>query len=170
MLYRSIYFLFHDERSVREVISRLEQHFGLGDKQLHAIIESGHRMTELPGTTLHRKSPEVLRRERNVLYLSVAVFTLSLSALVLSLLAGAWYLSVLFAILVVGGQLSGYLLGSRIPNAQLDRFRTGLSQGAILLQVDIPPGQVREIKKYVGEFNPESQTGISNWHVGSLGT
>ena len=169
MLYRSLYFLFHDEQTVREVIGKLEQQFGLDDTQLHAIIENNHQLTELPGATLHKKTPQALRRERNLLYLSVAVFTLSLIGLVLTLLAGYWYLSALFAVLVVAGQLYGYLLGNRIPNAQLDRFRTGLSQGDIVLQVDVPPSQCKAVRAFIEERIPDATTGVSNWHVGTIG-
>lgn len=169
MLYRSLYFLFHNEQNVRKFIGELQQQFDLDDTQLHAIIESNHQLTELPGATVHKKSPEAIRRERNFLYLSVAIFTLSLIALAASLLTGAWYLSVLFALLVVASQLSGYLLGNRIPNAQLDRFRTGLSQGDIVLQVDVPPGRCKEVKAFIDERIPDARTGVSNWHVGTIG-
>lgn len=169
MIYRSLYFLFHDEQTVRELIGRLEERFALDDTQLHAIIESDHKMAELPGATTHKKALLAIRRERNFLYLSVAVFTLSLIALVLTLLAGSWYLSALFGLMVVGGQLSGYLLGNRIPNAQLDRFRTRLSQGDIVLQVDVPPGQCKEVKAFIEERIPDAKTGVSNWHVGTIG-
>jgi hypothetical protein len=169
MLYRSLYFLLHDERHLRKLIGELKECFALDDRQLHAIINNEHQLSELPGATLHHKSPQASRRERNLLYLSVTVFTLALIALILSLLAGTWYLSLLFGLLVVGGQLSGYLLGNRIPNAQLDRFRTALSQGDIVLQVDAPPGQVKEVKAFVGARYPESKSALSNWHVGTIG-
>jgi hypothetical protein len=169
MIYRSLYFLFRDERTVRDLIGKLEERFALDDTQLHAIIESDHKLTELPGATAHKKTLKAMRREKNFLYLSVAVFTLALIALVLSLLAGSWYLSALFGLLVVGAQLSGYLLGNRIPNAQLDRFRTGLSQGDIVLQVDVPPGQSKEVKAFIEERIPDARTGVSNWHVGTIG-
>ena len=169
MLYRSLYFIFHDEQTVRTHIGELEGLFDLDDTQLHAIIESHHQLTELPGATVHKKTPGALRRERNFLYLSVAVFTLSLIALVLSLLAGSWYLSAMFGALVVGGQLSGYLLGNRLSNAQLDRFRSRLSQGDIVLQVDVPLSQIKAIKAHMTERSPDSGTGVSNWHVGTIG-
>ena len=169
MLYRSLYFLFHNEQSVRKIIGEIEQQFGLDDTQLHAIIMSNHQLSELPGATVHQKSAAAIRREQNFLYMSVVIFTLSLIALVVSLLAGYWYLSALFASLVVGGQLSGYLLGNRIPNAQLDRFRTGLAQGDIVLQVDVPPGQCKAVKAYIEGRTPDATTGVSNWHVGTIG-
>ena len=169
MLYRSIYFLFHNEQTVHKFIGELEEQFGLDDSQLHAIIESDHQLTELPGATVHKRSAQAIRRERNFLLLSAAVFTLSLIALVLSLLVGAWYLTALFAALVVAGQLSGYLLGNRLPNPQLDRFRTGMARGDIVLQVDAPPGQCKEIKKFIDERIPDAKTGVSNWHVGTIG-
>lgn len=169
MLFRSLYFVFHDEHTVRKLIHELEDKFALDDTQLHAIIESENRLAELPGATLHKKSPAALQREKNFLYLSVAIFTLSLIALVLTLLAGYWLLSALFALLVVATQLSGYLLGNRIPNAQLDRFRTRLSQGDILLQVDVPPGQCTMVKAFIEERTPDAKTEVSNWHLGTIG-
>lgn len=169
MLYRSLYFVFHDEHTVRQLIVELEKKFSLNDTQLHAIIESDHKLSELPGATVHKKSPAAIRRERNFLYLSVAVFTLALIAFVLSLLAGPWYLTALLGGLVVGGQLSGYLLGNRIPNPQLDRFRRGMSQGDIVLQVDVAPTQIKAVKEFIGERIPDAKTGVSNWHVGTIG-
>ncbi len=169
MLYRSLYFVLHDEQTVRKLIGELEEKFSLDDTQLHAIIESDHKLSELPGATLHRKSPAAIGRERNFLYLSVAIFTLALIAFVLSLLTGPWYLTALLGALVVGGQLSGYLLGNRIPNPQLDRFRRGLSQGDIVLQVDATPAQSKAVKEFMDERVPDSKTGVSNWHVGTIG-
>ncbi len=169
MFCRSLYFVFHNEQSVHHMIAELKSQFGLNDSQLHAIIESDHQLTELPGTTLHKKTPEAIRRERNFLLLSTAVFTLALIALVVSLLAGNWYLTALFAALAIAGQLSGYLLGNRIPNPQLDRFRTGMSQGDIVLQVDVPPSQCKAVRAYIAERIPDATTGVSNWHVGTIG-
>ena len=169
MLCRSLYFLFHNEQSVHQMIAELESQFGLDDSQLHAIIESDHKLTELPGATLHKKTPEAIRRERNLLLLSATVFTLALIALVLSLLAGNWYLTALFALLAVAGQLSGYLLGNRIPNPQLDRFRSNMAQGDIVLQVDVPPSQCKAVRAFIDERIPGAKTGVSNWHLGTIG-
>ena len=169
MLYRSLYFIFHDEQTVRQFIIELEEGFSLDDTQLHAIIQSDHQMIELPGATVRKKSPAAIRREQNFLYLSVTVFTLALIAFVLSLLAGPWYLTALFGALVVGGQLSGYLLGNRIPNAQLDRFRSGMARGDIVLQVDLPPTQIKAVKEFIAARLPDAMTGVTNWHVGTIG-
>lgn len=169
MFYRSLYFVFHDEQTVRHLINELEERFALDDMQLHAIIESDHKLTELPGSTVHKRTPTTIRRERNILYLSVTIFTLALIAFVLSLLAGPWYLTALFGALVVAGQLSGYLLANRIPNAQLDRFRSEMSRGAIVLQVDVPPAQIKAVKEFMAERMPDSMTGVTHWHVGTIG-
>ena len=169
MLYRSLYFIFHDEQTVRQLIGELEERFSLDDTQLHAIIESDHKLSELPGATIHKKSPAAIRRERNFLYLSATVFTLALVAFILSLLTGPWYLTALSAALVIGGQLSGYLLGNRIPNPQLDRFRSGMAKGAIVLQVDVAPTQTKAVKEFIGTRTPDSVTGVTNWHVGTIG-
>ncbi|MFO7594483.1 MAG: hypothetical protein R6X15_10635 [Pseudomonadota bacterium] len=169
MLYRSVYFLFHDEAGVRKVIDELENRLGFDDYQLHAIVTEDHTLLEMPGATVHKKSSAAIRTEKILWYLSVSVFTIALIAMVVTLLAASWYLALLFALLVVGAQLSGYLFGSRIPNAQLDRFRTGLEQGDIVLQVDVPRGRVDEVKGFVGARYPDSLTNISNWSVGTIG-
>lgn len=169
MLYRSLYFLFHDEQAVRRIIDELETKQGLDDYQLHAIVNEGHDLIELPGATVHQKSAAAARTEKALWYLTIGVFTVSLIALALTLLAASWFLAAVFALLVVGAQASGYLFGNRVPNAQLDRFRTGLEQGDIVLQVDVPRKDVKAIKRFVAERYPESTTNISNWHVGAIG-
>lgn len=169
MLYRSVYFLFQDESSVRKIIDELENRLGFDDYQLHAIVTEDHTLLELPGATVHQKNHAAIRTEKILWYLTVSVFTVALIGMVITLLAASWLLAVLLAIVVVGAQLSGYLFGNRIPNAQLDRFRTGLEQGDILLQVDVPRGRVDEVKGFVAARYPDSITNISNWSVGTLG-
>jgi len=169
MLYRSLYFLFHDERSVRSAIEELEKTMGLEDYQLHAIVNEGHNLMELPGATVRKKSPAAIRTEKGLWYLTIAVFTVALIALVLTLLAASWFLAALFALLVVAAQASGYLFGNRVPNAQLDRFRTGLEQGDIVLQVDVPRKDVAAVKAFVSGRYPQATTSISNWHLGVMG-
>lgn len=169
MLYRTIYFLFHDEKAVRSIISELESKLGLDDFQLHAVTAEGHGLVEMPGATVHRKSPAAARLERLLWYLSITVFAVALIAMALSLLAASWVLAALFGLLVVGAQLSGYLFVNRIPNAQLDRFRTGLEQGDIVLVVDVPRKDVERVRNFVYNRYPDSRTNISNWHIGAFG-
>lgn len=169
MLYRSLYFVLHDAHTVRHLISELEKQFSLNDAQLHAIIEQNHKLTELPGATLHKKSTEAIRQEKTFAYISAGGFTVALIALIISLLMAPWYLSALLGLIVVATQLSGYLLGNRMTNAQFDRFRTGMAQGDIVLQVDVPPSQSREVKAYIDERIPDAKTGVSNWHMGTIG-
>lgn len=169
MLYRSIYFLFHDEKAVRSIISELESRLGLEDYQLHAVTAEGHGLVEMPGGTVRKKSAASARTERILWYLSIAIFTIALIAMALSLLAASWILAAMFGLLVVAAQLSGYLFVNRIPNAQLDRFRTGLEQGDIVLMVDVPRKDVDLVRNFVYSRYPDSRTNISNWHIGAFG-
>lgn len=170
MLYRRIYFVFHDENAVRSIISELESKLGLDDYQLHAVISQGsHGMVEMPGGTVHRKSPATVRLERILWYSSITIFVIALIAMTLSLLAASWPLALFFWVLVAGAQLSGYMFANRIPNAQLDRFRTGLERGDIVLQVDVPRRDTALVRNFVYNRHPDSRTNISNWHIGVLG-
>jgi hypothetical protein len=169
MLYRSIYFIFHNEKAVRSIMAELESRLGLEDYQLHAVTAEGHGLVEMPGGTVRKKSPAMARLERRLWYLSIAIFIVALIAFALSLLAASWVLVLLFGVLVVGAQLSGYLFVNRVPNAQLDRFRTGLEQGDIVLQVDVRRKDINMVRNFVYSRYPDSRTNISNWHIGAFG-
>ena len=140
----------------------------MSDYQIRAVISEGHGLRELPGATIHRQRAQTARVERLLWYLSIAVFTLALIAFAISLLAASLAWSIFFGVLVVGAQLSGYLFVNRIPNAQLDRFRTGLEQGDIVLQVDVPLRDAKLVRSFVNNRFPESHTNISNLHIGSF--
>ncbi len=169
MFYRSLYFVFCDERGVRRAIHDLEQEFGFDDTQLHAVIDENNTLHELPGATLHRHTGAATVAEKWIWYLSVAVFAFALSGMVLALLVTSWYWALLLGLVVLFTQFSGYLFGNRIPNAQLDRFRTGMHQGDIVLRVDSPLRCVGKVKRYLDRHYPGTVSNISNLHFGNLG-
>jgi hypothetical protein len=169
MLYRSLYFVFCDERGVRRAIGELEREFSLNDSQLHAIVDENNNLHELPGATLHRHTGEAIITAKWIWYLSVAVFTFALTGLIMALLVASWYWAVLLGLVVLGTQISGYLFGNRIPNAQLDRFRTGMHRGNIVLQVDAPRQSADKIKHYLDDHYPGTVSNISNLHLGNFG-
>lgn len=170
MLYRRVYFLFHDENSARSIIGELERALGLDGYQIHLLrCEPGGFIT-LADATIDNKSPRALHTERLYWYLSVAVFTIALIGFVLALFAESWIWSALLGVLVVGAQISGYLFTNRVPNAQFDRFRSALGHGEILMLVDVPRSHVKRMKAFVYSRYPESRTNAANWHIGALGT
>ncbi|PKM45843.1 MAG: hypothetical protein CVV05_06205 [Gammaproteobacteria bacterium HGW-Gammaproteobacteria-1] len=169
MLFRRIYFLFHDEKITRRVIVELEQKLGLEDYQIHALVNGEGGFAQLPDATVQRKSPGAARFERFLWYLSIGLFTIALIAFVLALLATSWLWVLLFAAVVVAAQMSGYLFTNRIPNAQLDRFRSALDHGEILLLVDVPYKRVRAVKDFIYSRYPEARTNGGNWHINAFG-
>lgn len=169
MFYRSLYFVFCDEQGVRRAIGDLEREFGFSDTQLHAYVGDINDLHELPGATLHRHTSEAITRAKWIWYLTIAVFVFALSGLVLSLLVASWYWALLLGLVVLFTQFSGYLFGNRIPNAQLNRFHTGLHRGDIVLQADTPLHAVDKVKSYLDQHYPGTVSNISNLHLGSLG-
>ncbi len=169
MLFRRIYFLFHDEDAARRIITELEQKLGLEDYQIHALVNGEGGFVQLPDATVQRKSPGAARFERFLWYLSIGVFTVALMAFVLALLAASWLWVLLFAIIVVAAQMSGYLFTNRVPNAQLDRFRSALDHGEILLLVDVPYKRVRAVKDLIYSRYPDTRTNGGNWHINAFG-
>lgn len=169
MFYRSLYFLFCDQRGVRRAIADLKREFGLDDTQFHAIVGDANDLHEIPGATLHRHTGEAITRAKWIWYLSVAVFVFALSGFIFALLVASWYWAVLLGLVVLFTQFSGYLFGNRIPNAQLNRFHTGLHRGDIVLQVDVPRQSADRVKNYLDQHYPGTVSNISNLHLGSLG-
>ncbi len=168
-MFRSLYFVFCDEHGVRRAINDLKIEFGFNDTQLHAFVGDINDLHELPGATLHRHSHDAVVRAKWIWYLTIAVFVFALTGLVLSLLVASWYWSVLLGLVVLFTQLSGYLFGNRVPNAQLARFHTGLHRGDIVLQVDVPRQSAATVKAYLDRHYPGTVSNISNLHLGSLG-
>lgn len=169
MLYRRIYFLFHDETSARGIVAELEKSLGLADYQIHLLRSEPGGFVTLDDATIDSKSPHALHTERFYWYLSIGVFTVALIGFVLALLAASWIWAVLLAVIVVAAQLSGYLFTNRVPSAQLDRFRSALGHGEVLMLVDVPHGHVKRVKTFVYGRYPEARTNVGNWHVGTLG-
>lgn len=170
MVYRRIYFLFHDEDTARRAIRELEEKLGLTTTQVHALVNGADGFTPLPGMPAPRRLTRRRRTERTLWSTGMVPFTAALIALVLALLLGAWRWVAVFASMVVAIQLAGYLFTNRIPNAQLDRFRTALDHGEILLLVDVPYPQVRRVKQLIYHRHPEAKTNSGNWHLGTSGT
>lgn len=170
MLYRRVYFLFHDENSARGIIAELEKSLGLADYQIHLMRSEPGGFVTLNDATIDNKSPHALHMERLYWYLSIGVFTVALIGFVLALLATSWFWAALLAVIVVAAQLSGYLFTNRVPSAQLDRFRSALGHGEILMLVDVPRRRVKRLKEFVYGRYPDARTNVGNWHVGTLGT
>lgn len=169
MLTRSIYFLFQDVKAVHHIIEELERKLGLNEYQMRAVVAEGNGLGELQGATAYRQTRAAALFERILWHLSITIFPIALIAFALTLLTASTGWSVFFALLAVWAQLSGYLFVNRLPNAQLDRFRTGLEQGNIVLQVNVPLKDIELVRSFVANRYPESRTNISHWHIGAFG-
>lgn len=170
MVYRRLYFLFHDVSEAHRIITALEQQLWLGDYQVHTLMNGAGGFAQVPNATVQRKSPGSARLEQLLWYLSIALFACALMALVLALLAASWWWALLCALIVLLSQWAGYMFTNRIPNPQLDRFRTALAHGEILMLIDVPPGRVRAVKQLVYSRYPEAKTNGANWHLNVFGT
>jgi hypothetical protein len=169
MLYRRVYFLFHDEAAARSVINELKTSLAGEDYQLHTLVKGSGGFARLPDAAVEH-APSLPAWAQDVLwYLSVCLFAAGLIAMVLALLAMSWLWVLVFGVIVIATQISGYLFTNRIPSAQFDRFRTALDHDEILLVVDVPYRRVREVKQRVYDRHPEARTNGINWHINAFG-
>lgn len=169
MLYRRVYFLFHDEAAARSVINELKTRLVGDDYQLHALVKGNGGFARLPGAAVEHAPSLPARAQGMLWYLSVGLFTAALIAMVLAVLAMSWLWVLVFGAIVIATQISGYLFTNRIPSAQFDRFRSALDHGEILLLVDVPYRRAREVKQLVYERHPEARTNGINWHINAFG-
>ena len=170
MLYRRVYFLFHDENSARNIVTELERTQGLDDYHIHTLRSEPGGFVTLADATIDNITPQARRMERFYWYLSIGVFTVALIGFVLALLAASWIWSALLALIVVAAQVSGYLFTNRVPSAQFDRFRSALGHGEVLMLVDVPRSHVTRLKTFVYGRYPSARTNVGNWRIGTLGT
>lgn len=62
-------------------------------------------------------------------------------------------MAVLFAVL---GAWFSSMIGIALPNSQLSQFEEEITQGKVLLIIDVPRGRVDEIRSLIGRTHPEA--------------
>jgi len=165
---RRLYFLLPDIPHARAVVRELEQS-GIERGCIHAICGQGQDPGDLPQATLQQRGDMAARVEKVLWLANLAIFSLSLLALiVMVLLQSDW----LWLLLPVGIMLATFFAGlgftSRVPNVHLDEFRDAMRHAEVLLMVDVPVKQVARVEEMVHRRHPEAAASGVGWSINHL--
>jgi hypothetical protein len=154
---RRIYFLLPDVDLARKVVDELLL-ARISDDHIHVIAKEGTAMADLPEATLAQKSDVVPAMERGIavggatgLLAGVAAVTFPPAGLVLG--GGA-----VLAIALAGtgfGAIMSTMIGVSVPNTRHKQFEAAVSDGEVLMLVDVPKDRVDEIEGMVKQQHPE---------------
>ena len=158
-----LYFLLPDVKQAQStmrhlLLARIEE------RHVHVLAKDGVDIKDLPPATLGQTSDFYHAMALGIIVggftgiaggLTVYLFPPDGFNITLSVVA-------LFAMLgsIFGVWTSG-LIGTDVPNTQLAKFRRPISQGKVLMMVDVPRDKVGEIKAIMKKHHPKaSQNGL----------
>jgi hypothetical protein len=157
---RRLYFLVPDVDSAKVIVDELLL-ARIEERHIHIVAKDHHPLEEahLPEAGLLEESDFVPALERGLtvggatgLLAGIAAVTFPPAGLILG--GGA-----LLATSLLGAGLGAWvssMIGSSIPNRQLEKFHDAIERGELLMLIDVPKDRVDEITKLVREHHPEA--------------
>lgn len=155
---RRLYFILPDVDTSRKVeeellLARIEE------KRMHFLGKRGTDMKDLPEAT-HLQKTDLMR----------GIYVGLFAGAITGLLAGLYiyftpetvgmqvqpFVIFICAVVaaVIGGWISGPLIGGSTPNAKLQQYQDALQDGNILLIIDVPSKRVEEVRQIIKQAYP----------------
>ncbi len=157
---RRLYFLVPGVDSAKVIVDELLL-ARIDERHIHIVAKDHHPLEEahLPEAGLLEESDFVPALERGLtvggatgLLAGIAAVTFPPAGLILG--GGA-----LLATSLLGAGLGAWvssMIGSSIPNRQLEKFHDAIEQGELLMLIDVPKNRVGEITELVKQHHPEA--------------
>jgi hypothetical protein len=161
---RRLYFTLPDVQHCKQLVAELQAAVGLNENYIHVIARDNIVIDDLPKANLLQKTELVHGLELGLGVGGVAgmlggLLTVTFPPAGLALAGGAVILMTTLAGAGFGGLVSA-LVASDIPNHELEAFQGKIALGEILLILDIPTIQVKEIIDLIRMTHPEAKIGI----------
>jgi len=155
---RRMYFLLPDVKRAKQVfrellLARIEE------RHIHVLANADTPLQDLPEATLLQKSDAV---HGLLLGLIVGGATGTLAGIIVlsfPIASFASGLGVVLTMAVLGSMMGAWVSGmiaTDVPNPQLKMFMRAVDRGKVLMIVDIPKGQLKEIGTMVKRHHPEA--------------
>lgn len=155
---RRLYFLLPDVTCARQILDELLL-ARVEERHIHMLARDGTPMDGLPAANLLQRSDFFHGIKTG---LAVGGATGVLAGLVIMLgpfeglnIGGGTILILALAGAAIGAWASS-MIGTSVPNSQLDKFAPAVEQGNVLLMVDVPAGQVQRISDMIHHRHPEA--------------
>lgn len=166
---RRLYFLLPDAQCAAAVTERLLV-ARIPERSIHVIAAHDQVLVDhhLPRATLLQETDVIPAVERGIAVGGITgvlagVAAIALPGVGLGLGAGA--------VLLTGLAGAGFgaavapMLGISVPNSQIEKFRTAIEQGQLLMMVDVDKDREAEIRALVAAICPQVEIGATEPHV-----
>ena len=155
---RRMYFLLPDVKRAKKVfrellLARIEE------RHIHVLANDDTSIDDLPEATLLQKSDAV---HGLLLGLIVGGGTGTLAGIIVTnfpIASFAHGLGFVLTMAILGAMMGAWVSGmiaADVPNPQLKMFMRAVDRGKILMIVDIPKTQLRDVSKMVKRHHPEA--------------
>jgi hypothetical protein len=156
---RRLYFLVPDIDSARKIndellLARVEE------RHVHVVAKEGTPMEDLPEARLAQRSDLIPSLERGAaiggatgILAGIIAVTFPPAGLVLG---GGAVLATSLTGAGVGALMSS-MIGVDVPNSRIEKFRSAIEAGELLMMVDVPKDRVEEIDDLVKKHHPEAE-------------
>jgi hypothetical protein len=161
MLRRRLYFLLPDTDHARTTADELRAG-GIARADIHAVARPDIDLGVLPEVTGALRRDRQDRAEHWLWGVNLGMFFVALVVMVLALAIGAEILVLAMAGVILASVGLG-IVWSQLPDVDLGEFRDGLSHGEVLLMVDVPWRDGRQLIEEVRRHHPEALPGGSTW-------
>ncbi|AEP31094.1 hypothetical protein [Brumicola nitratireducens] len=154
---KRIYFLIPNIDIARDIVEELTQS-DIDEKHIHIISKEGTQLEALPEATLLQKTDFISGLERGVAIGGTTGLLAGLATLVLPggiALSGGAILACAAAGAGVGSWL-GSMIALDVPNTRHKEFEEAISQGKLLMLLDVPNEKLSSIETTVIRHYPEA--------------
>ena len=155
---RRLYFLLPDVNRARQTVDELLLE-RVEERHIHVLAKEGTPLERLPEATLLQKCDFVHGIEQGLavggatgVLAGLAAVTFPPTGLVLG---GGAVLGIALAGAGIGAWVSG-MIAADVPNIRLREFERAISDGQILMMIDVPKGQVESVTALIRRHHPEA--------------
>lgn len=164
---RRLYLMLPDVAHCQQLVTELQYQNGLTKRDIHVVARDDTPLGNLPRATLLEKTELVYGLELGVIVGGIAgllsgILTVLFPPASLTLGIG----TIVMVILITTSTGIGFsilvsaLVARDIPNHELDSFQARITQGEILLILDIATKQVNQFIQLIKNTHPEAQIGV----------
>ncbi len=156
---KRLYFLAPDTVSAKAIVNELLL-ARIEERHMHVLAKPGTAMESLPDASPLQKSDFIPATQRGLAMGGVAGTLAGLIAIALPpsnvVIAGGIVLASTLSGAGVGAWLGG-MVGLSMDNTRLERFKRAITEGELLMMIDIPMSRVEEISRLIKQTHPEAE-------------
>ena len=157
---RRLYFLLPDVKSAKAVFKKLLL-ARIDDHHIYFMAKEGLSLSDLPEATMLQKSDEIHGLGLGFVVGGATGALAGVIAMLFPPSGLAMGLGVILAMSLIGavvGIWASGMIASDVPNTRLKKFAKDIERGKILMMVDVPKDQVKEIDQMIKENYPDANS------------